>query len=170
MKANRLESESGFTLMEILVAMVILVVVAALAVPIYQNYTISAKTVDAISALEALELEVRAPAVPREGLVTCDKLGRRRDTRSLCEALESGRGKYNVRRDGRSVDETQLHDLGRRRIEEPQLVAEKRGIVKLVDRGRSDADELRYVIRADAPESRAEPDPHGLDAVEDASR
>jgi len=72
LKVNRLDRESGFTLIEILIAMVILLTVAALAVPIYQNYTISAETVDAISALEAIELEVRAPAVPREGPVTCD--------------------------------------------------------------------------------------------------
>jgi prepilin-type N-terminal cleavage/methylation domain-containing protein len=71
-QSNKVGDEKGFTLVEIMVAMVILVIVAALAVPIYRDYTISAETVDVISALEALELEVRAPAVPREDPVTCD--------------------------------------------------------------------------------------------------
>lgn len=72
MLSNNLKSDEGFTLVEILVAMAILAIVATLAVPIYQNYITGAETIDAINALEATELEVRAPAVPREGPVICD--------------------------------------------------------------------------------------------------
>jgi prepilin-type N-terminal cleavage/methylation domain-containing protein len=71
-QSNKVNNEKGFTLLEIMVAMVILIIVVAIAVPIYRDYTIGAETVGGISALEAIELEVRVPAVPREGPVTCD--------------------------------------------------------------------------------------------------
>jgi len=64
--------KNGFTLTEILVAMFILATVTAVAVPLYTGYLASTRTVDVLNALKALELEVRAPAVARSGLVVCD--------------------------------------------------------------------------------------------------
>lgn len=66
------DTQRGFTLLEVLLATGIAALILVIAFPRYNDYLASARTVDAINALEAISLEVRAPAASRSGLVVCD--------------------------------------------------------------------------------------------------
>jgi len=69
MKKHRI---SGISLIELLVAVLLIGVVLIFAVPMYRNYMADSMTVDALSALKAIELEIQAPARKTSGLHACD--------------------------------------------------------------------------------------------------
>ncbi|MCA9325491.1 prepilin-type N-terminal cleavage/methylation domain-containing protein, partial [Candidatus Saccharibacteria bacterium] len=65
-------THSGFTLTELLVATAIIALCLIISAPLYRDYLVETETVDALSALKALELEVRAPAKSGDRLQVCD--------------------------------------------------------------------------------------------------
>ena len=63
----------GFSLMELLAAITILTVVAAIAIPVYRNYLIDAQTVDVLDTAAVLEEQLGILAVTEEGMLhLCD--------------------------------------------------------------------------------------------------
>jgi prepilin-type N-terminal cleavage/methylation domain-containing protein len=66
-----LKRARGFTLIEVLTVVALTGIVIAIAIPVYRNYIVMTETVDVISALKAVELEVRAPITTTGGLHVC---------------------------------------------------------------------------------------------------
>lgn len=64
--------QRGFTLVEAMLAAGIAALILSIALPTYNNYMANSRTVDAINTLEALSLEIRAPAKASRYLKACD--------------------------------------------------------------------------------------------------
>ena len=77
------KEQGGYTVIEILTVAAVIAVLLLIAVPVYRDYLTNTRTVDAVNALEALRLEIRAPAKTRLGLQQCN------DTLVLAENLNS---------------------------------------------------------------------------------
>jgi len=65
-------NQQGFTLIELMIVVAIIGILAAVALPAYQNYTIKAKVGSAISQLASLKTEVALCYQETGGLDDCD--------------------------------------------------------------------------------------------------
>lgn len=65
-----MKQKSGFTLIELMIAIAIIGILAAIAVPAYQDYTIRAKVTEALSLASAAELAVSETAQTQSVLAT----------------------------------------------------------------------------------------------------
>lgn len=72
MQMFKVKKEAGFTFIELMVAAGLVAVLLLITVPLYRGYVAETRTTDALNALKALELEVRAPARASDGLLACD--------------------------------------------------------------------------------------------------
>lgn len=64
--------QQGFTLIELMIVVAIVAILAAVAIPQYQNYTIRAKLGNALTAAESLKTAVALCAQETGGLTDCD--------------------------------------------------------------------------------------------------
>lgn len=73
MKMMQQRAQAGFTLIELMIVVAIIGILAAVAIPQYQNYTIKAKVANAISSADALKAAIAVCAQEAGGvLTTCD--------------------------------------------------------------------------------------------------
>jgi type IV pilus assembly protein PilA len=64
--------QKGFTLIELMIVVAIIGILAAVAIPQYQNYTVKAKIANALTAAETLKKEVALCAQEAGALTDCD--------------------------------------------------------------------------------------------------
>jgi type IV pilus assembly protein PilA len=64
--------QKGFTLIELMIVVAIIGILAAVALPAYQDYTIKAKVGNALTAADALKTAVALCVTETGGLDTCD--------------------------------------------------------------------------------------------------
>ncbi|MFX1823280.1 MULTISPECIES: pilin [Acinetobacter] len=64
--------QKGFTLIELMIVVAIIGILAAVAIPQYQNYTVKAKVGNALTAAETLKTEVGLCAQETGALTDCD--------------------------------------------------------------------------------------------------
>lgn len=72
MRLHQPDKSRGFTFIELLTAAGVLAVLLLISFGLYRNYMAESRTTDAISAMKAVELEIRAPARMTSGLHQCD--------------------------------------------------------------------------------------------------
>ena len=67
------KAQAGFTLIELMIVVAIIGILAAVAIPAYQNYTVKAKVANALSSVAAIKTAVGLCAQENGGLLTaCD--------------------------------------------------------------------------------------------------
>ena len=91
-RGNAQKLQVGYTFIEILSVAAVIAVLVLIAVPVYRGYITNTRTVDAVNALEALRLEIRAPAETRVGLQQCN------DALVLAENLTSDYLSFHIGR------------------------------------------------------------------------
>ena len=67
-----MNAQKGFTLIELMIVVAIIGILAAVAIPQYQNYTVRAKVGNALTAAETLKTEVGLCAQETGALTDCD--------------------------------------------------------------------------------------------------
>ena len=67
-----MNTQKGFTLIELMIVVAIIGILAAVAIPQYQNYTVKAKVGKAITAAQTLKTEVALCAQETGALSNCD--------------------------------------------------------------------------------------------------
>lgn len=67
--------QQGFTLIELMIVVAIIGILAAVAIPAYQDYTIRAKVSEIIGFAAAMKTSVSECALSRGGVALCDDLG-----------------------------------------------------------------------------------------------
>lgn len=67
-----MNAQKGFTLIELMIVVAIIGILAAVAIPQYQNYTVKAKIGNALTAAETLKTEVGLCAQETGALTDCD--------------------------------------------------------------------------------------------------
>lgn len=67
-----MNAQKGFTLIELMIVVAIIGILAAVAIPQYQNYTVKAKIGNALTAAETLKTEVGLCAQETGALTNCD--------------------------------------------------------------------------------------------------
>ena len=72
MRLTQPEQSRGYSLIELLTAAGILAVLLLITFALYRNYMTESRTTDALNAMKAVELEIRAPARMTGGLHHCD--------------------------------------------------------------------------------------------------
>lgn len=73
MKTMRSSAQSGFTLIELMIVVAIIGILAAVAIPQYQDYTIKAKVGKALTAVDSIKTAVALCAQEAGGVLTdCD--------------------------------------------------------------------------------------------------
>ncbi|MGM8897105.1 MULTISPECIES: pilin [unclassified Psychrobacter] len=65
-------TQKGFTLIELMIVVAIIGILAAIAIPQYQNYTVKAKVGKALTAAQTLKTEVALCAQETGALTDCD--------------------------------------------------------------------------------------------------
>lgn len=69
---NVMNAQKGFTLIELMIVVAIIGILAAVAIPQYQNYTVKAKVGKALTAVNTLKMEVGLCAQETGALANCD--------------------------------------------------------------------------------------------------
>lgn len=67
-----MNAQKGFTLIELMIVVAIIGILAAVAIPQYQNYTVKAKVGNALTAAETIKTEVALCAQETGDLANCD--------------------------------------------------------------------------------------------------
>lgn len=67
-----MNAQKGFTLIELMIVVAIIGILAAVAIPQYQNYTVKAKVGNALTAADTLKTEVALCAQETGALTGCD--------------------------------------------------------------------------------------------------
>ncbi|WP_275056046.1 pilin [Aeromonas allosaccharophila] len=69
---SEMKKQSGFTLIELMIVVAIVAILAAIALPAYQNYTKKARFTEVISATGALKTAVELCFADKNDLAVCD--------------------------------------------------------------------------------------------------
>ncbi|TFW25490.1 prepilin-type N-terminal cleavage/methylation domain-containing protein [Massilia arenosa] len=75
MKSIKAQAQAGFTLIELMIVVAIIGILAAVAIPAYQNYTVKAKVSSALSAVASIKTAVGLCAQEQGGDLTGCNLG-----------------------------------------------------------------------------------------------
>lgn len=71
MTRARVNSQKGFTLIELMIVVAIIGILAAVAIPAYSNYTKKAKFVEVTQATQAIKTAIETCAAETGGVATC---------------------------------------------------------------------------------------------------